>query len=342
METTNTLFSQESYGPKEALGRAPCSEGEVILGAPEEFTQKHKEASERRKGNNPSCSRRSSPAADASANPPAQRVAEQSHLESAACQWEGTYTMPHSRSYQSSVRPCCAVRFIWDTQSVTKLAGLLSSSDPAHHLEKTRKHGFCIQTFRIVRVSTLALVGACVLCASGGGRKGKEISDAYYHHCESYWYGIRTDVWITYNVALREGDAPERELSLFRGAEIKNPPSSFLCSAAEAMGIVDQLCDARGLKELEAVTLESQGCRMSVCDVGISVERCRLSPISPFQLMDPIRQAIRWQLSSGSQQESVMGTLKAAGLLGHRSHTAGIGLSKAPPESEHISAIVST
>ena len=71
----------------------------------------HKEASERRKGKQSlllsllqSCGWRPIHR---------QRVAERSHLENAACQWEGTYTMPHSRTYQSSVRPCCAVRFIW-------------------------------------------------------------------------------------------------------------------------------------------------------------------------------------------------------------------------------------
>ena len=34
----------------------------------------------------------------------------------------------------------------------------------------------------------------------------------------------------------------ERELSLLRGAEMKNPPSSIcLCSAAEAMGVVGNI-----------------------------------------------------------------------------------------------------
>lgn len=42
-----------------------------------------------------------------------QWLAEQSHLERPACQWEVTYTMPPSCTYQFSVRPCCAVRFIW-------------------------------------------------------------------------------------------------------------------------------------------------------------------------------------------------------------------------------------
>ena len=57
-------------------------------------------------------------------------------------------------------------------------------------------------------------VPACSVRPEGGEREG-DISDAYYHHCESSSHGIRTDVWITYNVALREGgrDVSDKKVS---------------------------------------------------------------------------------------------------------------------------------